>query len=289
MIKKLFIGWLLFLWSLNIIFALDLQIKLNLDRNEITTNDLVNFSISAKWIDNVDIKNIQWIESFDIFWSSQSSSISIINWNMDSNFTFNYSLKPKKEWKFQLWPIKINKDWKEFESNYVSIDVKKWKDNIFLNPTIPDYKTRQDQELTQNSNVIIQDNLWDDIDIDYWKIIVIGAFILIILSVIIIRYKIWNKSLEFEEKTSPILTKEIYNFEEDVQDNIRKILIFIQEKYNIDTNGKTHWEIVQLVSLQDSIKWVMLKEIFELTNEARYSKKQIPTTVLNELLESFLR
>ncbi len=115
--------------------------NLELDKNQADINDTIDLKV---WISSdtwwqIAIKQISWIENFDIISQSQSQSsaskVVIVNWQTqtktESKIYLDLVLKAKNKWDFEIWPATLT-DWSwDVLTNTVKVNIT-W-DNMFIN------------------------------------------------------------------------------------------------------------------------------------------------------------
>ena len=301
-ILKLFIIIWLFTTLIWNTFAFESTLKV--DKKEVALNDYINLTLdisSYEWW-QVWIKNIKWIENFDIINKGQSqkssSSVVIINWKTETKtksiINLNFTLKPKVKWEFNIWPAILEKDKQEVTTNIVSVKVW-WKS---LNPNT-----------VQNNSII---NLWNNINnkTDTIKNIEKKEFydkwIYLLIIVLLITWawyyfllkknNIINKKQEKDLENNNIKTNSKQNknnneidFEKqnieikypslDDKDFLNKIDNIFREKifkiYNIkNIKNLTFEEILKIIeNLEnwDNSKLDDIKSIIKLINKMKYS------------------
>ena len=300
--KKIII-WIIFF---GLFIANTFAFEAKLDAKTDNLNNIVNLNIeikTSKWWE-IKIKDIKWIENFDIVWQSQSqsssSSVVIINWKTKqksiTTVNLNLKLQPKKTWSFDIgpaviqmwtWSVKTNSVLLKIDNPPLTIN------NPPLNPPL--------QEGNKIENKKTLEEVWGDNLEDYKN----NNYELYILIWIIILSGIWfyilfNKKspplappltgegnntetlppergeLEggenFEEKPKKIIYPKITD--EDFIDKITNIFKYkLAKKYKIDNiKSKTFSEILDEISLP--LKGGDLEgfsEIVNLINKAKYS------------------
>lgn len=283
--------------------------KLSFDDSEININDNLNFRISIdseNWWE-INIKEIKWIEKFDVIWTSQSqnsySKFVVINWKTESKteiiFNVDYTLKAKETWDFQIWPAIINYWTWEYQTNVVNVKVSWTK--MFLNNSRP--KTQNNIKKTRN---LIDENNYqfdEEKGINYYFILLSFWFLIIIWTLYLIIKKYYDKILAFvnenilkikpEKKEEPKINFEVqkkeiiypdindYSFSEKIDFIFKEKLT---NKYWIkNISKKTYDEILAVVDdkIDEKNKEILLK-IIQLLNKTKYSNL---ITDNNKLLE----
>ena len=160
MIKKILIFIWLFLLFIANIFAFDANLKV--DKTNLDINDVLNLRVelnSTEWWE-IAIKQIKWLENFDLISQSQSqsssSSVVVVNWKTQSEtkttINLDLILKPKTKWDFEIWPAILSKGKEEIKTNKIEIKVSSnW---VLLN--------------TKN-NIKVQKNIWNSITKNIWN------------------------------------------------------------------------------------------------------------------------
>lgn len=292
MIKKISLLSILFISFLPNIYAFDATISATKDK--INLNDYTKLRIQVELKDekNVEIKEIKWIENFDILsntqWSSSSSNIVVVNWQTKTETkSVNYidlTLSPKKAWNYILWPA-ILTDWtnsKETNSLNISVDDKK-----IIND---DFHWNRGFEREQN---------WDYLEVIFS---IIALFLLIITFWIIYKFypDFYNKHFEnFKNKYLKKSGNNIEKINEESQetkeliypeisdiDFAEKINVILRNKlknkyYIENIDAKSYNEIYELLpeDIEDKQK---LKNIIDTLNKLKYSNLDLEK---NEILE----
>ena len=272
------------------IFALEVSLSTNKTTIDINHPFQLTIQIISDKNGTIQIQKIDWLENFKILWQSQyqsySSSIVNINWQVKQkiNTTYNvvFTLLPKKDGNFTIWPAYILYNWKTYKTNTVQIKVTWTKTpNIMLNnqsyttlpnsPTPNNANTIQNNNPTFDKNTSIQDlnNTQHAKPQSYWFLILVIILILVGIGIIIYllkkdqenQDKQYNEKPKKTEKEKTISTKT--NTSNDFLTNL-------WIKYNIkNIHSKTFTEIINEVKEQ----WK------ELTNE---KLKQLENILVNK-------
>lgn len=299
MIKKISLLIILFISFFSSIYAFDATISTTKDK--INLNDYTKLRIQVELRDekNVEIKEIKWIENFDILsntqWSSSSSNIVVVNWQTKTETkSINYidlTLSPKKAWNYILWPAVLT-DWtnsKETNSINISVDDKKIVND--------DLRSNRNFEREQN---------WDHIEI---------IFSIIALSLLLITFWIIYKFYpNFYNKYFDILKTRTNKYLKKSENNIEKIneeseeskeIIYpeisdiefaekinvilrnkLKNKYYIENiDAKSYNEIYELLpeDIEDKQK---LKTIIDTLNKLKYSNLDLEKNEILELIKN---
>lgn len=230
--RKLSLALIFFFSLAHFVFA-DSKVEINIqaDKSKISISDDIELTITIKQKqeNNIDLSKLQvtWIGNFDILWQSSSTSMQIINNDVESISSLLYHLKPKTIWKFTLWPASIEINWTNYKTNTISLDV--------LDST----KTNSSdlQELSNQTEIpVLYYILW------FFVILIIGLFV---------NYNIFIKNSkeipiksEKIEKFSLDLDVNDDNFEAKIDDFIRN---YLEKKYDIKTSSHTYKEIYELL------------------------------------------
>jgi len=116
----------------------DVEIDLTIDREEASLDDVFTISVNIKKKWNIDSWNliVEWIlDNFLQRWQSNSTNISMINWNFFSTEIKSLSLEAIDIWEYEIWPAIFTYDWKSIKSNIVNIKISEEKDLFWLENT----------------------------------------------------------------------------------------------------------------------------------------------------------
>lgn len=138
-ISKIIVSQILFFLCLSNIYAFDANLQI--DKKDIDINDSVNLRIevsSEQWW-QIWVKEIKWLENFEIINQSQSqssaSNVVIVNWKTEtkteSKINLDLSLKAKVKWDFEIWPAILSDGSMEVTTNTVKVNVT--GDNLYVN------------------------------------------------------------------------------------------------------------------------------------------------------------
>lgn len=160
MIKKILIFIWLFLLFITNTFAFDANLKV--DKTNLDINDVLNLRVelsSTEWWE-IAIKQIKWLEKFNLISQSQSqsssSSVVVVNWKTQSQtkttINLDLILKPKNKWDFEIWPAILSKGKEEIKTNKIEIKV---SSNWVL--------------LNTQKNIKVQKNIWNSVTTNIWN------------------------------------------------------------------------------------------------------------------------
>ena len=136
---------LMFFWIFMLFIANTFAFEAKLDAKTDSLNNIVNLNIEIKTSEwwEIKVKDIKWIENFQIVWQSQSqsssSSVVIINWKTKqksiTTVNLNLQLQPKKSWSFEIGPATILMWTWSVKTNSVLVKIDKNNLNILWNNT----------------------------------------------------------------------------------------------------------------------------------------------------------
>lgn len=295
MIKKISLLSILFISFLPNIYAFESNISVTKDKIDLDEYTKLRIQVELKDEKNIEIKEIKWIENFDILsntqWSSSSSNIVVVNWQTKTETkSVNYidlNLSPKKSWNYILWPAVLT-DWTNFkETNSINISVNEEKAII--------YNWRE-------GKTIKKENIWLKINIIFIFLLLITFWIVykfypnfynkyfeIIKSKISIYFKKSGANLEKingeNQEPKDIIYPELsdINFAEKINVILRRKL---RNKYYIENiDSKSYNEIYELLpeDLDDKQK---LKNIIDTLNKLKYSNLDLEKNEILELVKN---
>ncbi len=141
------------------------NITLTIDRNELSLGDqtILHVKISQLSIKNTpEIKNL---DNFNYQFIGTSSSVTIINGKISSQKEFNFLISPKKYGTFKIGPAVVKYKGKQFQSNTITVIVKKSKAQKRLNKYIfVSLKTNKDKAKV-NEEIILTLKIYRKIDV----------------------------------------------------------------------------------------------------------------------------
>lgn len=295
----------LFLFFSNVVFSYEAQISS--DKEELEVWETLRLEVNLKNLEElwkVEISKINWIENFDVIWSSQSSKIISQSKVVDGKFeeqretvtSLVLTLEPKKAWSFSLWPVVLD-DWTEKkETNSLKINVSKTK----IKPKLEDQK--EQKRLVSEENFQKQysekstktDNTLDN---KIYFIIILALLTLFLIVIIIMRAYLSRKWKEEDLDKNLENTDKIENTEEeivelpDVEDEkfiekIEKILKKeISLRFNLKFKDKDISDIFKEIDFSNNKD---LEEINALLNKSKYSNLELDKTEILEKVKSFL-
>ncbi|MDI6791456.1 MAG: BatD family protein [bacterium] len=104
--------------------AQELSLSASVDRNKITLNDQTRLSVSVSGgAGSLPSPQLPPMSDFNIYSSGRSQNISIVNGQVSSAVTFNYTLAPKKTGKFAIGPVVLTYQNKTYKTSPISIEV----------------------------------------------------------------------------------------------------------------------------------------------------------------------
>lgn len=120
---RLIFSIIIFLLSTSAV-AQELSLSASVDRSKITLNDQLRLSISVSGgAGSLPSPQLPSMPEFNIYSSGRSQNISIVNGQISSAITFNYTLVPKKAGKFTISPVTLTYQNKTYETQPISIEV----------------------------------------------------------------------------------------------------------------------------------------------------------------------
>jgi hypothetical protein len=298
-IYRLLIFLYLFIISLLHSFAFDANI--NIDKTNLNINDILNLRLeinSSEWWE-VKIKEIKWIENFQIIWQSQSQSSStqivVVNWKTQSKavstLNLDLVLKPRKNWDFTIWPAILESGTWVINTNSVKIKVKwtsipvLWNTKLWVKNNNSSNKTinntlQENREKQENINLVDYKNN-NDLYLLILVLILIAFWFYYLLKNDNFEFKKEFKEdnsfqknensekedskIDFEEKQE-IIYPEISDsdFIKKAEEVLRKK---IAKKFKIKNIDSLTFEEIQK-QVWDKLE---LNEIFDMINKAKYS------------------
>ena len=130
------------LFQIAVISAFSYEFDLSSDTSEVSVWESfdITLDIFPDDSEDVSIDTIGWIEAFTLLGQSQTQRQVNINGQLESQTQFYFTLIPKTQWVFTLWPIGWSIWWVELQSNMIEITVRD-ENNI-----LPWTNTSDDQE-----------------------------------------------------------------------------------------------------------------------------------------------
>ena len=269
--KKLLLWLVAILILFSKIFAMEVSLSTNKTNIDINHPFQLTIQIISDKNGTIQIQKIDWLENFKILWQSQyqsySSSIVNINWQVKQkiNTTYNvvFTLLPKKDGNFTIWPAYILYNWKTYKTNSVQIKVTWTKTpNIMLNqqnyttlpnsPTPNNANTIQNNNPTFDKNTSIQDlnNSQHTNPQSYWFLVLTIILILIGIGIIVYLLKkdTGNQYKQANEKTKETEKEKTISINPNTSNDF---LTNLWIKYNIkNIHSKTFSEIIEEVKKQ---------------------------------------
>lgn len=273
MIKKIIQILLLILLFISPAFA-DINISLKVSKENISLDDTFSLDVIIK-SDNEEGWEISvtWMENFQIISSWQKQNIQSINGVQTSVFSLFYSLMPKSEGSFVIWPA-IIKTWTwEIKSNLVNIVVS-WNQNT--NPS-PVKQNNIDNNKQENIN---KDIYWVKRTLIFWNSNFIYYFFLLLLFISIFYFAL-NKYLWPEDGKKEIKKVEVSE----------KTLITIELRKldkNSESYSKADFYRELNIIFRRYFKYLWLKSADNLSlNEIELNSSLLNKTLLSLFKESY--
>ena len=153
--KKIIVWFMVFVFAISNVFAFDASLSTNTTNANINNPIQLTLKLTIDQNAQVKIKQIKWLENFDVVWQRQfqssSSQVTIINGQTKSVNTTIYtvvlSLSAKKAWNYTIGPAILEVWNKEYKTNTVNVKIS-WA-KIMLNNT-QNYQTQQTTQTQQN-------------------------------------------------------------------------------------------------------------------------------------------
>ena len=102
----------------------DIQITASVDKQELTLEDSVYFSITVEGTQSSEPPELPPLDSFRIRSLGSSSSIQIINGERSSSITYNFVLIPKETGTFTIGPATVSIDGNKYQTEPITLIVK---------------------------------------------------------------------------------------------------------------------------------------------------------------------
>jgi len=153
--KKIIALFMMMLLFVSSVFAFDASLSVDKTTSDINTPIQLTLTINNDQNWQVAVKEIKWLQNFDIVgqrqFQSSSSKVTIINWKTQSVnttvFTLLLSLSAKKGWNYIIWPAVLQVWKKEYKTNSVNVKITGAK--IMLNNT-KNYQPQQNNNQIHN-------------------------------------------------------------------------------------------------------------------------------------------
>lgn len=286
-IKNVFFMLIFSLLHLNVL-ASNSQITISSDKQIVDINDNFKLEINISWNDsnllNIN-KEIKWLENFNIIQTFRWSSFAFKNWAVNTNISIKYTLLPKKNWNYEIWPFEVDYDWKKISSNILKISVTWTKQNkdIQINPNY------------NNSNNINYVNEFTPNSVEkksYLNLFIILFFCLILVVWILFKLK---NNLDPNENDKQNTENQLNNYELINQnlnkdysiDELDKIFREKLQKYWINEVYKKDFSQISLELNINYDKKDDFNNIVNLLNKAKYWNFIIDKSYLIELIKNF--
>lgn len=160
--KKIIVWFMVFVFAISNVFAFDASLSTNTTNANINNPIQLTLKLTIDQNAQVKIKQIKWLENFDVVWQRQfqssSSQVTIINGQTKSVNTTIYtvvlSLSAKKAWNYTIGPAILEVWNKEYKTNTVNVKIS-WA-KIMLNNT----QNYQPQQTTQTQQNQVHNPVW---------------------------------------------------------------------------------------------------------------------------------
>ncbi len=160
--KKIIVWFMVFVFAISNVFAFDASLSTNTTNANINNPIQLTLKLTIDQNAQVKIKQIKWLENFDVVWQRQfqssSSQVTIINGQTKSVNTTIYtvvlSLSAKKAWNYTIGPAILDVWNKEYKTNTVNVKIS-WA-KIMLNNT----QNYQPQQTTQTQQNQVHNPVW---------------------------------------------------------------------------------------------------------------------------------
>ena len=118
--------WVLILSFLTekVSWAADIQVIASVDRQELTLEDSVNFSIIVEGTQSTPPPELPPLDAFSVRTQGSSSSIQIINGERSSSITYNFALLPRETGTFTIGPAKVEIEGKSYQTAPITLIIK---------------------------------------------------------------------------------------------------------------------------------------------------------------------
>ncbi len=114
-----------FILALGTARATDIQVTASVDKQELTLEDSVNFSIVVEGTRSAPPPQLPPLDSFKVRPRGSASSFQIINGDRSSSITYNFALLPKETGTFTIGPATVDIDGKKYRTAPITLVVKK--------------------------------------------------------------------------------------------------------------------------------------------------------------------
>lgn len=269
------------------------EIILEVSSSKVQINNLFDFIVYVKnkWQNNnvsISEPKIIWIENFEVRWTSNSQSITMLNNYIESNSKFIFNVFASKDGNFTIWPAEIDIWWNVIKSNTVNLQV------VLPNVSFNENKNlNKDTSTFWNSNVNNNVNNKGNTNFSLNEILFI--FWAILLFTLIIFY-FYLKNFEKKENSNTFVVKNKNNNELkinlDIFDNnlekkcLHIVKKYFEQKYWIIRDNLTFEELISFE--KDQHKKVIIENIFNLLSEKLYADREIDKNKLIELIKQLI-
>jgi hypothetical protein len=113
-----------FILTLGTAWAADIQVTASVDKQELTLEDSVNFSIVVEGIRSTPPPQLPPLDSFKVRPRGSSSSFQMINGDRSSSVTYNYSLLPRETGTFTIGPATVEIEGGKYRTAPITLVVK---------------------------------------------------------------------------------------------------------------------------------------------------------------------
>ena len=114
-------------------YAGKVQVTASVDKTNASLEDTITLSVKINGVRNSPSPKLSPINSFRIQNHRTSSSVRIINGQMDTSIIHEFQLQPKKEGIFIIDPITIEIKGKSYSSNPITLNIEPYKIVPFQN------------------------------------------------------------------------------------------------------------------------------------------------------------
>jgi hypothetical protein len=143
-----------FVLAMGTAWPADIQVTASVDRQELTLEDSVNFSVVVEGTQNSPPPELPPLDSFKVRNRGSSSSFQIINGDRSSSITYNFVLLPKESGTFTIGPATVDIDGKQFQTAPITLVVKEASAvtdasrEVFAEMVVPNKKPYVQEQVT---------------------------------------------------------------------------------------------------------------------------------------------
>ena len=113
-----------FIWATGTGWSADIQVTASIDKQELTLEDSVNFSIVVEGTRSAPPPQLPPLDSFKVRPRGSSSSFQIINGDRSSSITYNFTLLPKEAGTFTIGPATVEIEGGKYRTAPITLIVK---------------------------------------------------------------------------------------------------------------------------------------------------------------------